>query len=217
MSNVFKKIQLILNPEPHIYIIRHGHTNLNESSGTSVDKIRGWIDVPLNDEGRQDADKARKTLLKEGVKPNKIYVSNLSRTIETAAIINKSFNAPTEETINLRPWDMGDFAGQETKKVLPHMLMYMDNPELVVPNGESFNKFKIRYISFLQKVIGECQSKKTTILLVTHFRNVKLAQAWITAGMKPDYSIDVDVMNIKDVEPGEVRELPLKLDNTLKK
>jgi broad specificity phosphatase PhoE len=208
---MFQKIKVVLSPEPRVLLCRHGHTALNQSENGSVDKIRGWADIPLNDEGREDADKSRKTLLKEGIKPNKIYASNLGRTIETAQILNKSFKLPIIQTVNLRPWDLGELTGKESKLVMPIMDMYMKHPDNIVPDGESFNSFKKRYITFLEQIITEAKTKKLTILLVTHFRNVKMAQAWIAAGMKDDLSVDEDVMNVNDISPGEVCELPLNI------
>jgi broad specificity phosphatase PhoE len=205
-----KKFKILEEPIPRLFLCRHGHTDLNGNSGTSVDKIRGWANVPLNDEGREDANKARQKLLQLSVKPNKMYVSNLDRTIETAAIINKSFNIPMEETINLRPWDLGELTGKESLKVKPQMDYFVANPDMVVPKGESFNNFKYRYLGFLEKVILEVQKNKSTILLVTHFRDVKMAEAWVKAGMKADLSVDDDTMNKNDVEPGDVLEIPLQ-------
>src|ERR1035437_963037 len=207
---MFKVIKVLSIPAtPHIFICRHGHTALNEAAGTP-DKIRGWVDVPLNDEGRKDAEEARKTLLANTTKVDKIYVSNLSRTIETASIINQKFNAPTVETESLRPWNLGELQGQETKGVMPVMEMFVDHPDSIVPKGESFNSFKNRYLSFLKEVIKEAKTKDLTLLLVTHFRNVKMAQAWIAEGMKDDLSVDGDIMSTNDCSPGDIFELPIK-------
>lgn len=206
---MFQRVKaFFVKPTPHIYLARHGHTELN-GSGDSADRIRGWLNVPLNDEGRKDAEEARKVLLKNEVRPNKIYASDLIRTMETASILNKSFGLQVEPTKDLRPWNLGVLQGQETKKIMSTMEMYVKAPDHPVPEGESFNTFKNRYLHFLQKVIAEAKEDGLTILLVTHFRNVKMAQAWVAEGMRDDLSVDGDVLSTKDVEPGDVLELPI--------
>lgn len=209
MITKFKAMKKVVNEGPRVLLIRHGHTALN-ASGDTKDRIRGWVNVPLNDEGIQDAKNARNVL--EGLvnKVNQFYVSNLDRTEDTAKIVNQNFKAPMTETVCLRPWDLGELQGQETDKVKPRMKYFAENADEVVPEGESFNNFKKRYISFLQRVIGEANRDNSVIVLVTHFRNVKMAQAWIEAGMKADMSVDESVMNKQDIEPGQVCEIPIK-------
>jgi probable phosphoglycerate mutase len=206
----FKIIKKVVNEGPRVFLIRHGHTALNASGDGAVDRIRGWVNVPLNDEGIQDAKNARDTL--EGLvhKVNQFYVSNLDRTEDTAKIVNQFFKAPMTETVCLRPWNLGILQGQETDKVKSRMKYYADNPDEVVEDGESFNNFKKRYISFLQRIIGEANRDNSVIVLVTHFRNVKMAQAWIEKGMPASMEVDESVLSKQDIEPGQVCEIPIK-------
>ena len=39
----------------NVYIVRHGETKLNTGGG----KLQGWIDEPLNETGRMQADRLR--------------------------------------------------------------------------------------------------------------------------------------------------------------
>lgn len=65
-----------------IYIIRHGQTDWNLSR-----RLQGHNSVPLNETGRQEAEKARKKI--NSLKIYKIISSDLLRARQTAEIVNK--------------------------------------------------------------------------------------------------------------------------------
>jgi len=93
----------------------HGATKYNNSTDESADRIRGWMDIPLSKEGIEEADKLADGLKGSGIK--KIYSSDLSRAEETAEAIAESLQINYVPTMNLRPWNLGKFAGQSTKLV----------------------------------------------------------------------------------------------------
>lgn len=206
VATKFKRITKNLRT-PRVLLVRHGHTDFNGTSGKSEDKIRGWIDVPLNDEGRQDAVKA-KTQLK-GTKVDAIFSSDLVRAKETAEIIDKDHGVPIVESAALRPWNLGHFQGQPTSEVIDEINDHINNPDEVVPDGESFNDFRQRYIGFLDRVIRQAIQDKQTIVIATHLRNLKLADGWVQNGMPRDYSVDPDVVTTDEFSPGEIFEIPM--------
>lgn len=67
-------------PQKTFYFVRHGVTNHNRNR-----LVMGQIDVPLNDEGRGQAERAAAAL--RGVTIGSIFSSPLSRAQETASII----------------------------------------------------------------------------------------------------------------------------------
>ena len=205
----FKRLTSMLRKdEAKVFIIRHGHTNLNGTSDTSVDRIRGWINVPLNDLGRKDAQDAGNKLLKEH--PTKIYASDLIRAVETAEIIDKNFNVPIIKDMKLRPWNLGDFNGQKTDDVKKEMDHMVRDENIIAPNGESFKQFRIRYLTELHRIINEAIEKNITIFVVAHLRNLKTFQGWEAKDFPADLSIDASSM-IKDMEePGAVVQVDLK-------
>ena len=118
-----------------IYIVRHGATKLNNQTDLSVDRIRGWADVPLAEEGRKEAKSAGLKLKAKGVEA--IVASSLSRARETAEIIGKIVGVKPTTSDGLRPWNLGEFTGKSTKEVLPEMADYVHNkPDEAVPKGE---------------------------------------------------------------------------------
>lgn len=69
-----------------IYLIRHGETDWNVER-----KIQGQTDIPLNSNGKQQAEEAANEIA--NLKIDRIISSDLSRAKETAEIINKKVGA----------------------------------------------------------------------------------------------------------------------------
>ena len=207
------KLNKYMNKFGKVFLIRHGSTDFNKEGGTSADRIRGWANVPLNDQGREDADKAAKKLSDEN--PSKIFASDLIRAEETAHILDKEHNAPIILSTNLRPWGLGDLEGKQTKDVEHIMDHYIKSPDEVVPNGESFNTFKNRYLNYLQQIIQKSLQDKNTYFVVCHLRNVKAYLAWEHKGFPENLDININDMINDVVDPGAV--IQVKLDKFLDK
>lgn len=189
-----------------IYILRHGATKLNNQTDMSEDRIRGWTDVPLAEEGRKEAQAAALKLKAKGV--NAIVTSDLSRAQETAAIIGKILGVKPVASRGLRPWNLGTFAGTSTKEALPKISDYAQKrPDEPVPEGESFNAFKERAFAGLADAIEANQGK--VLVIVTHHRNERLYEAWEKAGRPEDLSIDMPTFLQKGDPPGGIRELAI--------
>ncbi|MEM5709648.1 histidine phosphatase family protein, partial [Elizabethkingia meningoseptica] len=137
---------------PALYLVRHGKTARNGTSD-SPDFIRGWDDVPLSDEGRQEARDAAGALKPLGIE--RLLTSDLSRAKETAQIIGKAIGVPAPApSTDFRPWNLGDFQGKKTADMLPEMRrLITDAPDEPVPGGESFNSYKSRFLSALRPLL----------------------------------------------------------------
>lgn len=161
-----------------IYLVRHGKTKLNNDNNVSEDRIRGWMDVPLSEEGIQDAKDVASYLKGMGI--SKIYSSDLSRAKETADIISKAIGAPVEYySKDFRPWNLGDLQGKSSKEAQPEMEKYAEwTPDKKVTGGESFNDFKSRFLGSIEKIMADLEKNPDKIAIVSHFRNLKLAEAW---------------------------------------
>jgi len=182
-----------------LYLVRHAKTALNAANGEDKDKIRGWKDIPLDEIGRKQA----KELATEfnGIHIDKIYSSDLSRCEETAQAIAEVVDTHVESTEHLRPWHLGKYEGKESKKIADEVRDYVENkPDTAVDSGESFNTFSHRYLDFLQKIAQEVKDGKT-IMIVTHYRDIKLTQAWLKNGGK-GYDIDADEFMNNSIETG---------------
>jgi broad specificity phosphatase PhoE len=197
----------MLPNQAKVLIVRHGSTDLNKESGDSPDRIRGWIDVPLNDKGRKDAENAAKKLAHED--PVAIHTSDLIRAEETAHIINKDFHVPLDISTDLRPWNLGVYQGQETAKIIDELTDLIRNENKRPVDGETFKEFRIRYLKKLNQIMEQAEVSNACLFVVSHFRNLKTAQAWLCNGAPEDLSIDVEEMMADNFKPGDVFNVPL--------
>ncbi len=85
------------------YVVRHGETSWNEAG-----RIQGHTDVPLNDRGR--AQICQLELRLGGVNFDAVYASDLSRTMETAAILASHAIHP-QPVPELREFSYGAWEG----------------------------------------------------------------------------------------------------------
>jgi broad specificity phosphatase PhoE len=182
-----------------------------EMARSGEDFLRGSIDLPLSPDGVQEAKVlGGRFKAKGGV--DKIEVSNLHRAVQTAEAISKSTGTPiTKQVADLRPWHLGHFEGKATKSVLGDIHNYIvKKPNVKIPGkgegstapGESFNDFKRRTLGGLKGKLEELKkdpTKKTA--LVTHYRPLRLAQAWAQKGFPPSMEINTATMTQKGSDP----------------
>lgn len=184
-------------------IIRHGSTALNDA-----DRIRGWKDVPLNAKGIKEAMILSGKMI--GAKIDRIHSSDLERAVHTAAHINKHHDAPMTLHQELRPWNVGTFAGEKRALVFPKMkvLQRQMHERIPAPGGESFRDFKDRYLPFLRSKMREARETGKHIVLAAHYRNLSAAEAWIAKGMPHDHSLDLKIMdNHNFSKPSDIYEI----------
>ena len=152
--------------DSRIYLIRHGETNWNKEG-----RFQGQIDIPLNDNGR---DQARKTYeyLKD-ISFNKAFSSSMHRPYETAQIILQNNNELKIKKIDeLVEISHGLWEGKlevEIREQWPRLLKnWQDKPEIVImPEGESIKDVSERSILAFDKICLSQEDNDTT-LLVAH-------------------------------------------------
>lgn len=171
-----------------ILLTRHGATPLNAESGSGPDRIRGWDDVALSKQGREEAKKLARRLANSGIEI--IVCSDLSRAADTAKDIAEATGAELFKDSDLRPWNLGKFTGQESSVVARKILSYAKNkPDLKVPkDGESFDEFRKRAMGGIVNAINKAKGRKLAI--VSHYRVERLLKSWIDAGEEPDGSLN---------------------------
>jgi probable phosphoglycerate mutase len=182
-----------------IVLVRHGETAFNRKAGVgaSAERIRGWKDVPLDEEGKkQGREIARKLAAEHDV--SRVFTSTLSRAKATADDIAEACGtgAPIREHA-LRPWNLGEFTGELVSEVLPEIkrLSQKAHEDEAAPGGETFRQFLDRFLAFLIEQLAQVKKRAETRVLVAHTRNVQAARAWVAAGAKPDMSYDDKTMN----------------------
>ena len=138
-----------------IYLIRHGQTDWNLDR-----KLQGQTDIPLNNNGRGQAEEAAKEIA--NLKIDRIISSDLSRAKETAEIINKKIGVEISFDKRLREVNYGDYEGELIETIKDEdWNVFNQNPEK--KNGESRKQVYERVKSFLQEI-----NESENVLVVTH-------------------------------------------------
>ncbi|MCR8539840.1 MAG: histidine phosphatase family protein [Prochlorococcus marinus CUG1439] len=152
--------------DSRIFLIRHGETNWNKEG-----RFQGQIDIPLNENGK---DQARKTFeYLRNISFNKAFSSSMHRPYETAQIIlQNNKDLKIEKIDSLVEISHGLWEGKleaEIREKWPNLLKtWHDKPEeVIMPEGESIKDVSKRSIDAFNKI---CLSQKDTdlTLLVAH-------------------------------------------------
>jgi probable phosphoglycerate mutase len=121
------------------YLVRHGEL-------TKMNVWDGWGSFDLSEEGRQSAEAAAQWLSFERI--GRVIASDLPRAIHTAEflMLTGAVECPFMGTDpNLRPRKVGSFTGKEkTPERLAEFMKYIDDPELIIPDGESTHQLHDR-------------------------------------------------------------------------
>src|ERR1700690_1453737 len=163
-----------------LILVRHGHTPLNRPGDD--ERLRSWLNVPLDDKGMEEVAKSADKLSRYAI--DVIYCSDLRRARQTAEVVRRRIKAPVVATNELRPWNLGAFGGQRVKDILPFLTLLNQRPDLAAPSGESFYQFYGRYSHRLTQLLALADSSNESVLAVTHVRNLLAATIIIEGGDK---------------------------------
>ena len=149
-----------------LYLMRHGKTDWNERH-----KLQGRTDIPLNDDGRLMAEKARVEYA--DVHFDVCYCSPLVRARETAEIFLKGRDIPIITDDRLAEMSFGIYEGVENSFQIPDCPinpLFLEPEKYVVPveGGESFEQLYARTGEFLEEVIKPMLSQGKDIIIVGH-------------------------------------------------
>lgn len=96
-----------------LYFVRHGETLFN-----TMDKLQGWADSPLTENGIKIAQQTGQWLANTSFQS--VYTSDMKRAIDTANYIitaNKSFTGVAKPSANFREAFFGGFEGLDNQSV----------------------------------------------------------------------------------------------------
>ncbi|HEX7503182.1 MAG TPA: histidine phosphatase family protein [Acidobacteriota bacterium] len=145
-----------------ILLVRHGTTAYNET-----DHLQGRIDNPLNEKGRDEAERLAARLKDEPI--DAFFSSPLRRALETASIINRHHDRPLTVVEEFSEIDLGDWEGQNYTLVREQFPVvhqrWISDPDFPAPGGESFSDVCARARSGLEKAL---QNRQQNILIAGH-------------------------------------------------
>jgi broad specificity phosphatase PhoE len=166
-----------------LILVRHGHTCLNIPG--REERLRGWLDLPLDQQGLDEAAQTAERLAKYPV--DAIFSSDLRRARQTAEVLRRRVKARrVSATPDLRPWNLGVFCGERVRDILPFLNLLNQQPSIAAPRGESFYQFYGRYSHRLTELLSLTLRTSGSIVAVTHVRNVLATKTIIEQG-NPDH------------------------------
>lgn len=151
------------------YFTRHGESQAN------VDHVfAGWMDSPLTEKGRQDAEAEGERLAAEDIKFDLIVSSPLSRAQDTAKIIANILNHPHSEIRSfdeLKERNAGSYEGRSTT-------LLKDQPKEVDAIADAGGETRIEFARRVQKALGRIHAESVgcaSVLVVAHAGWYKMA------------------------------------------
>lgn len=191
-----------------IYIIRHGETD-----GNKAGIFQGWLDLPLNENGKLLAKLTGQALAKENIKFDVCFCSPLIRARQTADILLQSSNNENCEVIideRIKEISNGDLEGKKIKgsetESLEHQRMvdmWMNDSFAMgrFPNGESAQDVCDRTQVFLFELAKKDYKK---VLVSTHGAALRAMLNFLYEDKKDfwhgviPYNCVINIVEVKD-------------------
>jgi len=140
-------------------LARHGEIEANDKP-----HWRGWINEPLEEQGLAEAKDAAQEMKKYPVK--RIVSSPLTRALETAQCFADVFGLKVEQNGALMPFSTGIFTSLDKDDTVDAYQLFMEHPEVAIPNGESVDNIHRRIADFFGDALKE--SERNLTLFVAH-------------------------------------------------
>ena len=182
----------------YLVLVRHGQSEWN-----ALGKWTGWQDIPLTDQGKQEAREAAKSL--EGLTFHKAYTSNLTRAQQTLAEIKDHLHHAELETIAheaLNERDYGDYTGmnkweakeQMGDEAFTKLRRSWDHP---VPGGETLKDVHARAIPYYEQHILADLKQGRNIIVAAHGNTLRALVKYLE-------SVPDDKVHTVEIGTGEV-------------
>lgn len=163
-----------------VLLVRHGETDYNVQR-----RWQGQLDTPLNQTGQNQAAALARAL--QEVRIDAIFSSDLSRAMDTAAILAASHGLPVTTEPRLREIHVGIFQGLnrlEINERYPWEMHRWTSDDAYTPKGgESRVQLQARVYAAWQD-ITQCECR--TVLLVSHGGTIRL----LLKKVVPDAQVD---------------------------
>ncbi|TKB71291.1 MAG: 2,3-bisphosphoglycerate-dependent phosphoglycerate mutase [Nitrospira sp.] len=158
----------------HLVLLRHG-----ESQWNLENRFTGWIDVPLSDQGRDEAMIAAEQL--SGYRLDRAFTSRLVRATDTLRIVLAAIGQgqiPIEEhqALNERRYGYLQGLNQEEsveKYGAEQVEIWRRSYEVRPPGGESLHDTAARVLPYYQERIKPALDNGDTVLIVAHGNSLR--------------------------------------------
>lgn len=148
-----------------IYLVRHGETEWN-----AMKKFQGHTDIPLNDEGRKQAESLIDLMAE--INPEIVLSSDLSRAIETAKIACQKIGKEVQIHSDLRETNLGQaegmfrddlFAQHGEESLKKWFSIAIEDCDFSFPDGETKMECVKRVKGFLESWLVQVPEEKIVI------------------------------------------------------
>lgn len=179
----------------NLYIVRHGETAFNKSK-----RLRSWIELPLNAEGRRQSEDTARLLQEKPIE--RIYTSDLLSAQETADIIGRRLGLIPFPRHNFRTLNFGKLNGKPMAEVERQMwnwvYRWQEDPAQRIATGDSFSMFQYRQLNGLHEAVAMGRD----VCIVAHGRNCAWFKRYADRGSLAIYGEDVDLLMHPDQPTG---------------
>ncbi len=188
-----------------IFLIRHGETDWNQTH-----RFQGRIDIPLNEEGKNQAHALALALKDEPLIA--IFSSPLVRATETARLIKEYHpSTPLFEEQGLTEMDLGEFDGMEAEYWAAHFQNFFkkwrSNPAAFrMPGGESLQEVQMRAINTLERITKLYPSEGSLLFCSHNFvnRTILCFASGIPLDRFRDFQQDPAALNVLYKKEGQL-------------
>lgn len=182
-----------------IYLIRHGETDWNIKQ-----RCQGFSDIPLNANGRRQAEAIARSLSCEEI--HAIYSSTLKRANETASIIAKYHQAVVQATPALCELNQGDFEGLTLSELIQNHSDFLEGwlrepADVKIPGGESLREMQTRAWAKLEEII-DSHPDENIVVAGHNLCNLALLCHIMNIGLNHFRRIHQDVASVNVIEIG---------------
>jgi 2,3-bisphosphoglycerate-dependent phosphoglycerate mutase len=191
-------------------LVRHGQSQWNLEN-----RFTGWVDVPLTDKGREEAQRAGSLLKDTGIRFTKAFTSDLVRAQDTLSIILDALDLSTLPTVRDRALNerhYGDLQGlnkAETAEKYGAEQVHIWRRSYDVPppgtDGESLKDTAARTLPYFRDVVLADLAKGETIIIAAHgnsLRSIVMDLDKLTKEEVLELNIDTGIPIIYELDGG---------------
>lgn len=189
---------------PTLALVRHGQSLWNLQN-----RFTGWVDVPLTEQGREEALAAGRAL--RGIAFDVAYTSALRRAQDTLDLVMEAaeLDVPVIRDAALNERDYGDLAGLDKAETAARygaeqVHVWRRSFDVAPPGGESLADTAARTLPFFERaILGDLRHGRD-VLVVAH-GNSNRSIVMRLDGLGPDEVVAVELATgvplLYDVEP----------------
>ena len=161
-----------MTDKTQFWLIRHGETAWNAKQ-----RLQGWVDIPLNDAGRQQAENLQRYLQSKQICSlfDTVISSDLGRAKETATIALQHTDLSITQDERLRERSYGIYEGEHWRQLMRPVEQNngdsnestaspnLRDPNQEVPEGESLLQFQQRIVLAIEDLARRHQGQSVAL------------------------------------------------------